>query len=257
MSTASLDFLFELRPGVVGHPRLRHNSLAVWPVSGREAGGVGKRRDPRIEARLQVRIAGIDANGRPLLQMVTTRNISRQGALLEGIQSTFKAGEIISQSYKNNKARFRVSWAGEPGTDRASQIGVQSIEAAKCIWDPAILPPATADKYSAPARERRLHARVPCRLGAELYMQDSQGPVRVSVTDISVGGCFVAMPTLPPDKGRLKLIVWADDAKLAIQGVVASRRPGFGISIKFTEMTEEVREQLHRFIQSHLVVRSR
>jgi len=176
---------------------------------------VGKRRDPRIEARLQVRIAGIDANGRPLLQMVTTRNISRQGALLEGIQSTFKAGEIISQSYKNNKARFRVSWAGEPGTDRASQIGVQSIDPAKCIWDPAILPPATADKYSAPARERRLHARVPCRLGAELYMQDSQGPVRVSVTDISVGGCFVAMPTLPPDKGRLKLIVWADDAKLA------------------------------------------
>jgi len=218
---------------------------------------VGKRRDPRIEPRLQVRIAGIDANDVLCYRWLPRTTLADRGPCWKAYKARSRRGEIISLSYKNNKARFRVSWAGEPGTDRASQIGVQSIDPAKCIWDPAILPPATADKYSAPARERRLHARVPCRLGAELYMQDSQGPVRVSVTDISVGGCFVAMPTLPPDKGRLKLIVWADDAKLAIQGVVASRRPGFGISIKFTEMTEEVREQLHRFIQSHLVVRSR
>jgi len=35
---------------------------------------------------------------------------------------------------------------------------------------------------------------------------------------------------------------------------MVSRRPGFGISIKFTEMTQEVRQELQRFIQS-LVVR--
>ena len=52
----------------------------------------------------------------------------------------------------------------------------------------------------------------------------------------------------------MKIVVWADETKLAIQGVVASQRPGFGISIKFTEMTEDVRQQLQRFIQS-LVVR--
>jgi hypothetical protein len=218
---------------------------------------MGKRRDPRIEARLQVRIAGVDATGRPLLQMVATRNISRCGALLEGIQSAFKPGEIVSLSYKNDKARFRVVWAGEPGTNRAGQIGVQSLDPAKCIWDTAILPPTTADKYSTPAREQRMHPRLPCRLGAELFMQGSEARMRVSVTNISVGGCFVAMPTLPPDKGRLKIVLWVDETKLAIQGVVASRRPGFGISIKFTEMTEVVREQLAAFIQSHLVVRGK
>jgi len=218
---------------------------------------MGKRRDPRIEARLQVRIAGIDAAGRPLLQTVATRNISRHGALLEGIQSAFKPGEIVSLSYKNDKARFRVSWTGEPGTNRAGLIGVQSVDPAKCIWDTAILPPTTVDKYSAPAREQRMHARLSCRLGAELYMEGSEARVRVSLTNISVGGCFVAMPTLPPDKGRLKIIVWAGETKLAIQGVVASQRPGFGISIKFTEMTEVVREQLTAFIQSHPLVGGR
>lgn len=70
---------------------------------------MGKRREPRIQVRLEVRIAGTDASGRPLLQMVTTRDISRHGARLEGIEREFKPGEIISLSYKNNKTRFRVS----------------------------------------------------------------------------------------------------------------------------------------------------
>jgi hypothetical protein len=105
------------------------------------------RRDPRIQAKLQVRIAGIDANGRQLLQVVTTRDISRHGALLQGIQGTLKPGEIISVTYKNNKARFRVSWTGNPGTNQAGQIGVQTMDPSKCIWDAAILPPPGADTY--------------------------------------------------------------------------------------------------------------
>ena len=178
-------------------------------------------------------------------------------ALLDGIQGTFKPGEIISVSYKNNKARFRVTWMGDTGTDRAAQIGVQSIDPAKCIWDAATLPPPAADTYVAQAKESRQHQRVPCKLGAELYIQGSDTLVRVHVTDISVGGCFAEMPTLPLDKSRLKIVVWANDIKLAIQGAVVSRSPGFGVSIKFTEMTEEVRQQLQRFIQSHLLVHGR
>jgi hypothetical protein len=110
---------------------------------------MGQRGEPRIQARLQVRIAGIDASGRPLLQMVMTRDISRQGALLEGVRGTFKPGETISVSYKNNKARFRVTWTGDTGTNRAGQMGVQSIEPAKCIWDAATLPPKAPDTFDA------------------------------------------------------------------------------------------------------------
>ena len=208
-----------------------------------------------MQAKLQVRVAGIDASGRPLLQMVTTQNISRQGARLDGIQGAFKPGEIISVSYKNSKARFRVSWMGDTGTDRAGQMGVQSIDPAKCIWDAATLPPTSADTYAAKTKERRQHRRVPCELGAELYMQDSEVLVRVDVRDISEGGCFVEMHTLPPDQGQLKIVVWANNTKLAMRGIVASRRPGFGISIKFTEMSEEVRQQLRHFIQSVVVER--
>jgi hypothetical protein len=214
---------------------------------------MGKRRDPRIPVTLEVRIAGIDANGRPLLQAAKTRNISRQGALLEGIQGTFKRDEIISVTWKNNKARFRVAWVGNPGTTSAGQIGVQSVDPSKCLWDAATLPASVADLYAAEVKDRRQHDRVPCRLGAELYLQGSTSPVRVLLTNISVGGCFVAMPTLPPENGSLKMVVWANQVKLTFQGIVASRRPGFGISIKFTEITSEAQEQLQHLVRSHLV----
>ena len=213
---------------------------------------MGTRQDPRVEARLQIRIAGIDVNGRPLLQMVTTRNISRRGALLEGLQGTLKPEETVALTYKNNKARFRVSWVGETGSVRAGQIGVQSVDATKCIWDAALLPPPAPDTYAAPARERRKHRRVPCRLGAELYVQGSETLTRVHVTNISLGGCFLEMATLAPDKAHVKLVVWVNDTKLAVQGVVVSRRPGFGVSIRFTEMTEEARGQLQLFLQSQV-----
>lgn len=218
---------------------------------------MGKRREPRIKTRLQVRIAGIDASGRPLLQVVTTRDISRQGALLEGVGGTFKPGEIISVSYKNNKARFRVSWMGDTGTDRAGQMGVQSIDPAKCIWDAATLPPSAPDTFAPQAKERRQHQRVQCKLGAELHIEGAVALVRGELANLSVGGCFMEMSVVPENKTQVKLIVWVNDSKLAIKGIVVSRRPGFGISIRFTEMTAGVREQLGRFVQSHFAFRGR
>jgi hypothetical protein len=216
---------------------------------------MGKRRDPRVLAKLEVRIAGIDASGRPLMQAATTHDISLHGALLEGIQGTLKAGEVISIRYKENKARFRVAWAGAPGTDRAGQIGVETVEPSKCIWDAAVLPPPGSDAYAPKTRERRQHERVPCKLGAELLMKGASAPVRVVIQNISVGGCYVPMPTLPPESSGVKIVIWANEVKLALQGVIASRRPGFGISIKFTETTPELKEKLEHLVQSHMAAR--
>ena len=109
---------------------------------------MGKRREARIEAKLQVRIAGTDASGSPILLMVPTRNVSRQGALLEGIQATLKVGEIVAITYKTSRARFRVTWVGD--AEKAGQIGVQNVETEKCIWGATALPPMAADMYVTP-----------------------------------------------------------------------------------------------------------
>lgn len=106
-----------------------------------------------MQAKLHVRIAGVDVSGRPILLMVPTRNVSRQGALLEGIQGMFKVGEIVTITYKTSRARFRVTWVGS--AEKTGQIGVQSIETEKCIWDATALPPMAADMYVAPSTQDR------------------------------------------------------------------------------------------------------
>jgi hypothetical protein len=106
-----------------------------------------------MQAKLHVRIAGVDARGRPILLMVPTGNVSRQGALLEGVQGRLKVGEIVAITYKTSKARFRVTWVGDG--ERAGQIGVQSVETEKCIWDATALPPKAADVYVAPPDKER------------------------------------------------------------------------------------------------------
>jgi hypothetical protein len=114
---------------------------------------LGKRREPRLLAKLHVRISGIDASGRPILLMVPTLNVSRQGALLEGIQARLKVGDSVAITYKTSKARFRVTWVGD--AQRAGQIGVQIVETEKCIWDATALPPMAADIYLAPPVKER------------------------------------------------------------------------------------------------------
>jgi hypothetical protein len=143
-----------MRPSILGSAAPHQQSwttpgdcATIPSVKGRDT-ILGKRREPRMLAKLHVRIAGIDARGRPILLMVPTINVSRQGALLEGIQAMLKVGDSVAITYKTSKARFRVTWVGD--AERAGQIGVQSVETEKCIWDTTALPPMAADMYVAP-----------------------------------------------------------------------------------------------------------
>lgn len=80
--------------------------------------------------------------------MVPTRNVSRQGALLDGIQGMLKVGQIVAITYKTGKARFRVTWVGD--AEKAGQVGVQSLETEKCLWGATVLLPMAADMYVEP-----------------------------------------------------------------------------------------------------------
>jgi hypothetical protein len=96
---------------------------------------LGKRRDPRIDVTLPVLLTGTDENGRPLDQRVTTVNISRRGALLEGIYGRVGLGDHVTLARANKKEQFRVAWVGEAGTPSDGQIGVAALEPNTSFWD--------------------------------------------------------------------------------------------------------------------------
>jgi PilZ domain len=96
---------------------------------------LGKRRDPRIDLALPVLLTGTDVSGRPLDQRVMTVNISRRGALLEGIHGMLGPGNKISLARLHKKEQFRVTWVGGEDTPAAGQIGVAAVDPNTSFWD--------------------------------------------------------------------------------------------------------------------------
>jgi hypothetical protein len=96
---------------------------------------LGKRRDPRIDLALPVLLTGTDVSGRPLDQRVMTINISRRGALLEGIHGMLGPGNKISLARLHKKEQFRVTWVGGEDRPAAGQIGVAAVDPNTSFWD--------------------------------------------------------------------------------------------------------------------------
>jgi len=95
---------------------------------------LGKRRDPRVDLALKVLLTGTDVSGRPLDQRVITINISRRGALLDGIHGMLSQGAKISLARGHKQEEFRVAWVGGDDTPAAGQIGVAAIDPNTSFW---------------------------------------------------------------------------------------------------------------------------
>jgi PilZ domain-containing protein len=96
---------------------------------------LGNRREPRTEKSLALLLTGKDAHGRPLDQRVTTVNISRHGALLQGIYGQLRQGDTITLSRGTSKEQFRVSWVGADGTSTEGQVGVTAVAGKTSLWE--------------------------------------------------------------------------------------------------------------------------
>jgi hypothetical protein len=95
---------------------------------------LGKRRDQRIDLALQVLLTGTDVGGRPLDQRVVTVNISRRGALLDGIHGMLSPGDKLSLARLQHREQFQVAWVGIPDTPAAGQIGVAAVDPNTSFW---------------------------------------------------------------------------------------------------------------------------
>ena len=93
-----------------------------------------RRQKQRIAAQLPVRVWGLDAKAQAFTQMARVRNVSRGGALIEGMQRMVKPGEVIHLQFGEEQAPFRVVWAGKQGGQREGEIGVQGLASEPGIW---------------------------------------------------------------------------------------------------------------------------
>jgi len=215
-----------------------------------------------------VKVSGFDSSGKPFTVNTETSDISCRGACLKALGDFLEPGKKIEVDFEGQKAWFRVQWLARNGGSNSSRAGVRCLEPGKYIWgvppkrweadtyDPAAPPvlvaPAQADGgASRPAiwvgGERREFPRHTCRAPGEVSIRGDSTQVPGTVTDISLGGCYIEMLSPLPVGADVDLTLRPGDATLHIVGKVRSSQNGMGMGVSFTGISAEDFEALRRF----------
>lgn len=226
---------------------------------------MGQRTEQRIAVSLPVLARGMDSHGNPFEAMGETHDISCSGACVEGITAELQPGNKIEIQYKNQTAWYRVQWI-DKATDGKCCAGLRCLEPGTYIWgvplkgwEPDTYDPSQAGPVSEPVlttarplqpswsgADRRQFPRRSCRIEAQVTMDG--GLVRLSgtVTDISLGGCYVEMLAPLPVDTAVELLLRIGEGPMQISGKVRSSQTGLGMGIAFTGMRPADFEKLQR-----------
>ena len=111
--------------------------------------------------------------------------------------------------------------------------------------------PTDPDNPSEPQQEeRRRNPRTKVMVEVELHSAGTAAPLRARTTDLSLGGCYVEMMFTLEVGTTLKIVLWINDVKMSVRGIVVTRHPQVGNGIQFTDMAAEDRVRLERFLAS-------
>ncbi len=98
-------------------------------------------------------------------------------------------------------------------------------------------------------KDRRLHPRLKCRVTVEMQAEVGEAPVFASLTDISMGGCYLETSAILSPGSKIKLGFSMDDGSLAHEGVVVRLDPGSGVAVQFREVNREGRERMFKILE--------
>lgn len=209
---------------------------------------MGKRSETRKEIQVPVRIFGTDSTGAVFSQKAVTVNISRSGVELAGVEAHLAINEIIGLTYGTNRVHFRVKWVGARNSAKAGHVGMLNVSLGKPLWD-FPLETSGKDPYEPGMSERRRQPRYRCQNSIEIHIHHGAS-FWGTVADLGLGGCYAEM-AIPMEVGtKLRVAIWFGQAKAWAEGEVAHRTPGFGVGIRFTQISEQDLEMIRSYLST-------
>lgn len=215
--------------------------------------------EKRIHLALPIRVYTWDAEFRPQTLQACTYDISSKGARLVGLNGRREPGEILSLERGKNKALFRIVWIGERGSPQQGQVGVETIEPEKPIWETElasleeefeIIAEAAAPLTGATPKERRRFPRLDCSGVAEVQKASmSADAVQASLKNLSERGCLVHGPTAFTSGSNVRLALHVASYELTLKGEIRHVHPQRGLGIQFTEIRRGDRPLLQYLIK--------
>ena len=203
--------------------------------------------EPRLSVDLPVRIWGMSADGRPFSQHARAQNISADGALISGVESELKVGDVIGLQCDEKKTRCSVIWVMNTGAVKKNQVGVKLV-GQECPWH-NYLPLDGATVPVLDSNRRRYH-RHKISLPLELRDERVNAPLRINATDVSANGCYVESMMPVPLGTALRVDFWLDSEHLNITAVVRTCDPGVGNGIEFTGMPADIKERMQTYLEA-------
>ncbi len=204
--------------------------------------------EPRLSVDLPVRLWGMNAEGRPFSQSARAQNISSEGALIFGVETPLKVGDVIGLQCDEKKARCTVVWVMNTGHAKKNQVGVKLAANQECPWK-NYLHLDGAKVTIADSNRRRWH-RHKISLPLEIRDERVNAPLRINATDVSGNGCYVETMLPLPLGTVLRLDFWLDSTRIKITGVVRTCDPGVGNGIEFTGMPEDTKERMQDYLDA-------
>src|SRR6266849_9790620 len=134
--------------------------------------------EPRLSVDLPVRVWGMTAEGRPFSQHARAQNISSEGALISGVESELKVGDVVGVQCEEKKTRCTVIWAMNTGLIKKNQIGIKLVAGQECPWKNYLSLDGATVKIASSNR-RRWH-RHKISLPLELRDERVNAPTRIT-----------------------------------------------------------------------------
>lgn len=95
---------------------------------------VERRGEPRMIADIPVRIRAVNQHGGYYSQPVIARNVSGNGALLVGLDTELRCGDLVLLQYGAQRARYRIIWTRDSEGPQHFIAAVQRLEEDYCPW---------------------------------------------------------------------------------------------------------------------------
>jgi hypothetical protein len=112
-------------------------------------GTFDRRREPRILSDLQLQVWGVDSRGERFQQSARARDISLSGALLSGLDTDLRSGDVIGILCAGRKARFRVIWVRYDESGDKMLVAIHRLAEDACPWQDLLAAEAGSESANA------------------------------------------------------------------------------------------------------------
>lgn len=200
-----------------------------------------KRREARLPATLNVRLLGIDANGKAFHQAVVTVDISLSGAKITGLTAKLNQGDIVGLQSSGEKCRFKVSWVTSKGNGMFD-VGLHCLERGMSPWRETM--------QQSTAGDRRSTERFPCNGSVALRSTTHPTPIWGTLRDIGAGGCYVQCVNVASEgeivSGQFNL----KGLQISAVAEVRSSRTTVGMGLLWCDLGWDGQEKLNNILRT-------